>query len=218
MGHFTSRDIAGITIFAALWGVLNALISPIFFQLSRMPFFCDLIGFASLILAVWWARKLGTATLVGFIATVINFMFRPDAFHFLGFTAASILFDVITSFMGYKYLFERRVMGSIVLFSVSVFLAAVAGLIIGTFFMEPTILQRMGGVFVWAGLHAVGGVIGGALGVSLINALTARGITAKRVDIEEAGKKGKCGLEVGTGTLYGNIHKFRNKNSSLQDA
>ena len=33
----------------------------------------------------------------------------------------------------------------------------------------------------WAGLHAIGGVIGGAMGVFLINALTARGIPAKDV-------------------------------------
>ena len=179
MVHFGTRDLAGITIFAALWGVLNATISPVFFRLFHLPFLCDLIGFAALILAVWWVRKLGTATFVGFIATIINFMFRPDAVHFFGFTAASILFDVTSSLTGYGRLFEKKLLGSIVLFALSVFSAAVAGLIIGTFFMEPGPLQRWGGILAWSGLHATGGVIGGTLGVTLMNALTARGITTK---------------------------------------
>ena len=178
MADFTTHDLAGITIFAALWGVLNATMSPIFFQLFHLPFFCDMIGFASLTLAMWWVRKFGTCTLVGFIATIINFMFRPNAFHFLGFTVASIIFDVISSLMAYKHLFQKRLLISVTLFSLSAFSAAIAGLIIGAFFMVPVALQRWGGVLAWAGLHAIGGVIGGALGVSLMNALIARGITA----------------------------------------
>jgi hypothetical protein len=177
--YFETRDLAGITIFAALWGVLNAAISPVFFRLFQLPFFCDLIGFAALILAVWWVRKIGTATFVGVIATVINFMFRPDAVHFLGFTAASVLFDVIASLTGYRRLFEKRLLGSVTLLGLSIFSAATAGLIIGAFFMEPGPLQRWGGIIAWSGLHAIGGVIGGTLGVTLVNALTARGITAK---------------------------------------
>ncbi|MFX1495643.1 MAG: hypothetical protein ACFFBZ_15270 [Promethearchaeota archaeon] len=58
----------------------------------------------------------------------------------------------------------------------AVFSAAVAGLIIGSFFMEPIALNKWGGVLSWAGLHAIGGVLGGAIGVFLINALISRGI------------------------------------------
>ncbi len=186
MPYFGTRDLAGIAIFAALWGVLNATISPVFFRLFHLPFLCDLIGFAAQILAVWWVRKFGTATFVGFVATVVNFMFRPDAVHFLGFTAASILFDVITSLTGHKRLFGNRLAGSVVLFALSVFSAAVAGLIIGVFFMEPAPLQRWGGILAWSGLHAVGGIIGGVVGVVLMNALIARGITAKGMEVRES--------------------------------
>lgn len=188
MPYFQTRDLAGITIFAALWGVLNATISPVFFQLFHLPFLCDLIGFAALVLAVWWVKKLGTATFVGFIATLINFIFRPDAFHFFGFTAASIVFDVVASLIGYGRLFQKRSLGSIVLFALSVFSAAVAGLIIGVFFIEPAALGRWGGIPVWSGLHAAGGAIGGAVGASLMNALSARGITAKGAEAVEAQK------------------------------
>ena len=120
MPYFGTRDLAGITIFAALWGVLNATISPVFFQLFRLPFLCDVIGFAALILAGWWVRKF------------------------------------------------------------------VAGLIIAAFFMDPVILGRWGGNIIWSGFHAIGGAIGGAVGVILTNALTVRGIAAKGTKIGEA--------------------------------
>lgn len=183
MAYFGTRDLAGITIFAALWGVINSTISPIFFQAFNLPFFCDMMGFAAIILAAWYVRKIGAVTLVGLIATIINFMLRPEASFFLGFTAASIVFDVLTSFIGYKRVFEKRLLGSLSLFVISVFSAAVAGLIIGAFFLVPTVLQRWGGILVWAGLHAIGGVIGGAIGISLTNALTARGITPKAAEL-----------------------------------
>jgi len=179
MAYFGTRDLAGIAVFAALWGVLNVTLSPIFFQIFHLPFFCDLIGFTGLILAVWLVRKLGTATLVGFIATILNFMLRPTALHFLGFTAAAVAFDVLAAIIGYKRLFENRVLGAISLFIISVVSAAIAGLIIGAFFLIPAILQRWGGILGWAGLHAVGGVIGGIIGIILVNALAARGITPK---------------------------------------
>jgi hypothetical protein len=181
MTYFTSRDLAGITIFAALWGILNSLLSPIFFQIFHMPFLCDIIGFATLTIALWWVRKIGTATLTGFIATLINFIIRPTAFHFLGFTIASIIFDVLASLIGYERLFQKRVIGSVILFSISVFSAAFAGLIIGSFFLVPVILQQWGGILVWSGLHALGGIIGGVIGVALINALMNRGITVKAI-------------------------------------
>jgi hypothetical protein len=177
MAYFGTRDLAGITIFAALWGVLNVTISPIFFQAFNLPFFCDVTGFSALILAVWWVRKAGTATFVGTIALIINLVFRPTALHFFGFFVASIVFDVLVFLLGYKRVFEKKLLGSIGFFAVSVFSAAVAGLIIGLFFMTPVALVSWGGVLGWAGLHAIGGVIGGAIGVSLVNALIARNVT-----------------------------------------
>ena len=179
MVYFRTRDLAGTAIFGALWGVLNVTVSPAFFQILHLPFCCDMIGFSALILAVWWVRKLGTPTLVGFIALIINMMVRPKALHFFGFFAASIVFDVLTFFSGYKRLFEKRLVGSTTIFVISVFSAAVAGLIIGSFFMPPPALTQWGGVLGWAGLHALGGVIGGAIGVSLMNALIARGLTTE---------------------------------------
>lgn len=185
LAYFRTYDLAGIAIFAALWGVLNVTVSPAFFQIFHLPFACDLIGFSALILAVWWSRKPGAATFVGLIALIINLMVRPTALQFFGFFAASISFDVLTFLGGYNHLFERRLLGSIALFMISVFSASVAGLTIGSFFMQPSALSQWGGVLGWVGLHAIGGLMGGAIGVTVINAISVRGLTPRNIQTSE---------------------------------
>ncbi len=179
MGYFKTVDIAIVTVSAALWGVLNAIFSPIFFRMTGMPFLCDLIGFTVLSITVWWTRKLGATTIVGIIATIINFIFNPAGLQFLGFTAASIVFDAASWIVGYNRQFSKKAYTTLSVVAISTLSAAVAGAIIGAFFMAAPALVRWGGVLGWAALHAAGGVMGGAIGVVLITALTARGIQAK---------------------------------------
>ena len=146
-----------------------------------LPVLCDMIGFATLTLTVWWIRKLGAVTAVGIIATVVNFIFNPYGVHFLGFTAASISFDVAVKLIGYGGCFKKPLFVIVSMLSVSVLSAAVAGLIIGTFFMSTPALAAWGGVLGWAGLHAVGGFIGGFIGVTLVTGLAARGVQRMKV-------------------------------------
>jgi hypothetical protein len=115
---------------------------------------------------------------VGVIATVINFILRPAATHFIGFTAASILFDITTRIVGYKTCFGgSKTTNSICLVSLSVLSGGLAGFIIGNLFMAPGIIASVyGTLFVFAGLHATGGLIGGVLGFILVKALEARGV------------------------------------------
>ncbi len=174
MTYFNTRDIAAIALSAALWGVLNAILSPVFFSMTRLPFLCDLIGFSVLIFAAWWIRKPGAITLIGLIATVINFMIIPAGVHFLGFTVASIFFDVTASVAMYGGLFKKSAYTAVSMMGISVSSGALAGYIIGTFFMAAQAMANWGGVIGWAGLHAIGGVIGGAIGVFLITALKNR--------------------------------------------
>ena len=94
MPYYKSIDITIIALSAGLWGVLNSIFSPIIFQMFGFPFLCDIIGFSVLTVAVWWTRKLGSVTAIGLIATVINFIFNPAATQFLGFTVASVVFDI----------------------------------------------------------------------------------------------------------------------------
>ena len=175
LSYYNSRDIAVIALFSALWGVLNSIFSPIVFQMFGLPILCDMIGFAVLSLTVWWVRKPGAASMVGLIATVINFVFNPGGVFFLGFTVASIVFDVVTFPLKYDRYFRKVPFTSVLLFSVSVLSAAVAGMIIGTYFMVAPALAKWGGVLGWSSLHAVGGIIGGSIGVALVLGLAARG-------------------------------------------
>ncbi len=179
MAYLSIRDIVAIALFAALWGILNATVAPVIFTTFGIPVFCDMIGFMSLILAVWWVRKLGTASAVGFVATVLNFVLRPGAVHFLGFTAASVVFDLLTFVFRYENCFSKKLVGAILLAIVSTVSAAVAGFIIGTFFMEAPKLAKWGGVVGWVILHMAGGIVGWLLGVVLTLSLEARGMRKK---------------------------------------
>ena len=181
MTYFGSREVAAIALFSALWGILNSIFAPIVFRMFGLPVLCDMVGFATLTLTVWWIRKFGAVTAVGIIATVVNFIFNPAGVHFLGFTAASIIFDVTVKLIGYGGCFKKPLFVTVSMLSVSVLSAAVAGLIIGTFFMAAPALVRWGGVIGWAGLHAVGGVVGGFIGVTLVTGLAARGVLRMKV-------------------------------------
>jgi hypothetical protein len=176
MLFYNSREISAIALLSALWGVLSSIFSPIVFSMFNLPILCDMIGFAVLSLTVWWVRKLGAATSVGLIATVINFIFNPAGLFFLGFTAASIVFDILAWLARYNVYFKKPSLTAIALFFISMLSAAVAGLVIGTSFMPAVALVGWGGVLGWVGLHAVGGIIGGSIGIALVIGFVARGL------------------------------------------
>jgi hypothetical protein len=179
MTYFNTRNIAAIAICAALWGVINSIFAPLFFSVTHLPFFCDMVGFSVLILAAWWIKKFGAITIIGAIATLINFAIVPNPYHFLGFTAASIFFDLTISLVGFNKPFSKKAYTVASMMPVSILSAALAGYIIGTFFMAGPAFASMGGVLGWTGLHVIGGVIGGAVGTSLVTGLDARRITVE---------------------------------------
>jgi len=175
MTYFTSRDIAAIAMCAALWSVLSAYIAPIFWRTTNMPFFCDMVGIISLILALWWIRKFGAVTVTGITATIITLMLNPSATHFFGFTTASVVFDILTRLIGYQNCLEKPMISVISLLFTSIVSTAVAGVVIGTLFMNPNALMSVyGGVAFFSVLHAAGGVIGGTIGLMLTKALSTR--------------------------------------------
>lgn len=177
MAYFSSRDIAAIALSAAIWAVLNWTVAPIFWQLTHLPILCDMIGMSLLILTVWWTRKPGAVSLMGILATILNFMLRPGALHFLGFTAASFVFDAVSMGVGYGNSLDKPLVSSVSLIAISVLSTLLAGFIIGSFFMNPMFLSNMfGGAVFFAVLHGVGGLVGGAIGV-----IIARGLEARRV-------------------------------------
>lgn len=142
--------------------------------MTRLPFLCDLLAFASLILVTWLTRKFGAASLTGIIATLLTLILRPAAFHMLGFVGASVVFDILTRAISYKICFNRNpLVGSSILVILSIFCAGIAGAFIGIFFMNFDVLS---GILMWAGLHAFGGLLGGSLGVIIVRALVLRKI------------------------------------------
>jgi hypothetical protein len=176
MTYFNSRDVAAIALCASLWAVLNAIFAPAFFRMFGLPFLCDLIGFAVLGLAAWWIRKTGAVTVIGFVATAINFILVPGGFQFIGFTAASIFFDVMITLVLFRNALEQPRLIVLSIMPISVGSAAIAGYVIGSFFMTASALANWGGPFGWAGLHAIGGIIGGAIGAFLVTSLNSRRI------------------------------------------
>jgi hypothetical protein len=188
MTYFNSRDIAAIALCAALWGVLNSIFSPIVFSITHLPLLCDLIGFTVLTVAAWWIRKAGAITAIGLIATIINFILNPQALTFLGFTAAAFVFDLMSSIVGFNVFFKKAANTITMAVVFSTLSAAVAGFIIGSFFMAGPALSLWGGVAGWAGLHAVGSAIGGTIGATLVAALNSRKITIHGQMIHEQKK------------------------------
>jgi hypothetical protein len=161
---------------------MNSIFSPVVFSMLGLPVLCDMIGFAVLSLTVWWVQKLGAATLVGLIATIVNFIFNPGGVFFLGFTVASMAFDFTSWLARYDKYLRNTSLTTISLSFFSVLSAAVAGLIIGTFFMAAPALSKWGGVLGWMGLHMAGGIVGGFIGVVLVTGLATRGV--RKTDLE----------------------------------
>jgi hypothetical protein len=169
--------LAAISLSASLWAVINWLISPIFWSLTHLPILCDMLGISSLIITAWWVRKPGSITFVGMIATLLNFILRPGANQFLGFTAASVFFDITLSLLNYNRILEGGMKGNAVLTVLSGFATFLAGYIIGNMFLAPQVLANVyGNVLFFAAVHMFGGLAGAIIGIVLIRGLESRGV------------------------------------------
>jgi len=177
MVYFTSRDISAIALSAALWAIINWLIAPIFWELTHLPILCDMVGVSLFTLTVWWTRKPGAVSFMGLVATILNLILRPGSLHFLGFTVASVAFDAATAMIGYKNCLDRGRVSYASLITISFASTVIAGIIIGSFFMNPVFLSNMfGGVLFFAALHGGGGIVGGVLGIVFVIGLKTRQI------------------------------------------
>jgi hypothetical protein len=173
--YFTSKHVAAIAISAALYGVLSAYIAPIFWNATHLPFFCDTIGIFAFILVLWWIRKFGAVIITGIIATIITLLLNPAQMQFFGFTAASIVFDILAKLVGYRNSLEKPRLSIISLLIIAFISTAVAGFIIGYLFMNANTLAALfGSIFFFASLHASGGVAGAIVGIILTKTLSTR--------------------------------------------
>jgi hypothetical protein len=103
-------------------------------------------------------------------------VFNPTGFQFLGFAAASILFDATTGIIGHNNLFKQRILTLANIVPISTLSAALAGYLIGAFFMADLALNAWGGVLGWASIHAAGGIVGGTISLLIVTNLKVRKI------------------------------------------
>lgn len=175
--YFNTRELAGISISASLWALINAIVGPAFWNMTRLPILCDTLSVAALFFVVWFVRKPGALTLVGAVATVISLALNPAGLQFLGFTVASVVLDLLFISARAMKVSESGHLWSGVLITCSFASMAVAGVLIGLFFMPPAVISgAYGGLAVFAVLHGAGGVIGGILGIVIVGGLDKRAL------------------------------------------
>jgi len=135
-----------------------------------------MVGVSLIIITIWGVQKLGSASMMGAIATILNFILRPGAVHFLGFTFASIVFDVLTRLISYNS-FNHRISSYVAILAISFISTLFAGFIIGNLFMNPVYLSNMyNSILFFTILHGAGGILGGIIGMIIIRSLEARRI------------------------------------------
>ena len=93
------------------------------------------------------------------------------------FAIIAAFFDAAVAVIGYGKVFRKPAYTAVSMMIVAIASSAVAGIVIATLFMQRSMLAGWGGVAGWAGLHIIGGVIGGFIGITLVLALQKRRIT-----------------------------------------
>lgn len=171
--YLTTKDISVIALFSGIWAILNLAISPFIWQVTHLPFTCDLIGFASLIVAIHITRKPGMGSAIGLVSTLLTLFLRPDALYFFGFTIGSITFDVFSIAVGYETFFDRKAVSLLTILIVSAASATLAGLVIGRLFMA---LGDIVSILTFSALHGIGGIMAAIIGYPVVGALRRKGI------------------------------------------
>jgi hypothetical protein len=158
-------NIALISIFSALWVVLNFTLAPIGFALTGLPVIHSVIIFFTLLLTVWATNQFGAASTVGVIGSAIVVL-AGGPLPVLGFVPAAIILDLI-------FLVNRHVLN---LKPQSIAVAALASIVcayLGALVNGIVILKLpLAFVFtIWGAWTILGGVIGVVLTLPIIGAL-----------------------------------------------
>jgi hypothetical protein len=168
--YLNTVDIALISIFCALWAVLNQTLGPLGFKLLGLPILCDFAVFFTLLLVTWAIGKFGAASIVGILGSIIIYLITASP-HIIGFVASAIAFDILMSASHHKIILKAYNM--IMATLVTALSAYFAGVVIGIFFMgkpiDGTTLQWA--LTFWGGWHLVGGIIGIAITLPIIGVL-----------------------------------------------
>jgi hypothetical protein len=152
--YFTTVDIALISVFCALWVVLNLTLGRLGFTWFGLPTFCNFSVFLTLLLVTWATERFGTTSLVGVIGAIVALLIT-GSWHNIGFAISAILFDILMSVNNHKIRLKAYNLVTAAL--VTIVSAYFAGVLIGTVFMGRSIDWALTFWGVWS---LIGGIIG----------------------------------------------------------
>jgi len=160
-----SVNIALISIFSALWVVLNLTVAPLSFALFHLPVIHSLIIFFMLFLVTWATNQYGAASTVGVIGSVIVVL-AGGPLPVLGFIPAALLFDLLLLVNHHKI--NLKPLNIAVGILASVVCAFLAALVNGFLILS---LAPIFTLTIWAGWNVLGGVVGAVIVLPIIAAL-----------------------------------------------
>jgi hypothetical protein len=148
-------NIALISIFSALWVVLNLTVAPLGFAVFHLPVVHSLIIFFMLILVTWATGQYGTASAVSVIGSAIVVLANPQVLPVLGFVPAALVFDLVLLVNHHKVNLKAINIAIVVL--ASILCSYVAAVVNGLLILN---LKLMFTLTVWGGWNVLGGIIG----------------------------------------------------------
>jgi hypothetical protein len=161
-----SVNIALISIFSALWVILNLTIAPLGFAVFHLPVVHSLIIFFMLILITWATGQYGAASAVSVIGSLIVVLANPQVLPVLGFIPAALLFDLILLVNHHKVNLKPINIAVVILASIAC--SYVAAVVNGRIILN---LALMFTLTVWAGWNILGAIIGVVICLPFIGVL-----------------------------------------------
>lgn len=166
--HFRTFDVALVSVFCALWVVLNYFLGPLSFQLLGLPVLHDFAVFFTLLLVTWMTGRFGTSFLVGIVGSPVAVLLAPQTVGpMVSFSVSALVFDVLMSASHHKIRISfYNLMIAIVATIVSAFLA---GVLIGVFFTSGSTFETA--LTFWGAWHVIGAIITLVITLPMIAAL-----------------------------------------------
>jgi hypothetical protein len=158
-------NIALISIFSALWVVLNLTIAPLGFAVFHLPVIHSLIIFFMVILVIWATNQYGAASAVSIIGSAIVLL-AGGPLPVLGFVPAALLFDLVLLVNHHEVNLKPINIAIVVLASaVCAYIAAVVNGILILSLALTFVLT------IWAGWNLLGGIIAVVITLPIIGIL-----------------------------------------------
>lgn len=163
--RFRTQDIALISIFSALWIILNYYVAPLSFQLLHLPVGHGVLVFFTLLLTAWATGKYGAASTVGTIGSTIVLL-AGGPLSVLSFAATSLLFDAILAATHHKL--KTKLYNMSIALLATALSAYTAGIITGALILNQPLQYA---TTVWGGWTLLGGIIGAVITLPVISVL-----------------------------------------------